>query len=467
MFVPLETDLDIPQNLGVPSLKTFVSLSRARLLLAVLSAAVVTGFLFLCATSFAQDERPDRSAPPDEWQGKIREPATPPGGWRTARDSHLASAQDAELDRLESLGYLAGGARSPSQSGVTFYDESRSWHGLNLYVSGDSPGATLMDMEGNVVHEWLYPFDVAWPDRQEEYETERGARYWFHAHLFENGDIIGIFNGLGLVKLDKHSNLLWKFTGGSHHHLHVAPDGRIYVITRRQRTDLRISNNTEILEDAITVLDTNGRWLAHISLIDAFWNSDYASWLKTAPINRSRRKVDVLHANRIVALDGRLEKRIPGFRENNFLLSLRNFNALIVVDLEREQVVWTMSGMWMQQHCPSVLDNGNILLFDNQGDYGSSRVMEVDPVTQEIEWIYAGDEASSLYSEKFGTVQRLPNGNSLIAESHFGRALEVTPQGDTVWEYFNPARAGDNNEFIANLFEIERLPEDFPTDWLD
>ena len=228
------------------------------------------GLLFLCAASFAQGGRTDRGAPPDEWQGKIREPATPPSGWRTARDSHLASVRAAELDRLESLGYLAGGARSPSQSGVTFYDESRSWHGLNLYVSGDSPGATLMDMEGNVVHEWLYPFDVAWPDRQEEYETERGARYWFHAHLFENGDIIGIFNGLGLVKLDKDSNLLWKFTGGSHHHLHVAPDGRIYVITRRQRTDLRISNDTDILEDAITVLDTNGKWLAHISLIDAF-----------------------------------------------------------------------------------------------------------------------------------------------------------------------------------------------------
>jgi len=187
----------------------------------------------------------------------------------------------------------------------------------------------------------------------------------------------------------------------------------------------------------------------------------------TAPINRGREKVDVLHTNGIVALDGRLQERIPSFREGNFLLSLRNFNTLIVVEIEREEVVWAMSGMWQQQHCPSVLDNGNILLFDNQGDYGSSRIMEFDPVTQEIEWLYAGDEENGLYSEKSGTVERLPNGNSLIAESHFGRALEVTPGGDIVWEYYNPARAGDSNEFIANLFEIERLPQDFPADWLD
>ena len=442
--------------------------------LVISSAVVITGALFLCAALFTRDTRPDgwqgkiveSATPLNAWRAKIEEPETPPGGWRTARDSHLTSEHRTELNGLESLGYLAGGARGPSQSGVTLHDDSRSWHGLNLYVSGDSPGATLIDMEGNVVHEWHYPFDVAWPDRQEEYETERGTRYWFHAHLFENGDIIGIFNGLGLVKLDKNSNLLWQFTGGSHHHLHVADDGRIYVITRRERADIRISTGSNVLEDAITVLDTNGRRLAHISLIDAFWDSDYASWLATAPINRARKKIDVLHANRIVALDGRLEERIPSFREGNFLVSLRNFNALVVLDIEREQVVWTMSGMWMQQHCPSVLDNGNILLFDNQGDHGSSRIVEFDPVTQKIEWLYAGDEENGFYSEKFGTVQRLPNGNSLIAESHFGRALEVTSLGDIVWEYYNPARAGDSNEFIANLFEIERLPQDFPTDWL-
>jgi len=435
--------------------------------MAITSAAVITGVLFLCAASFAQSTRPDRGTPPEAWQAKIKEPKTPPGGWRTARDTHLTAEQRAELNKLESLGYLAGGARASSVSGVTLHDDSRSWHGLNLYVSGDSPGATLMDMDGNVVHEWHYAFNAAWPDRHKEYETERGTRYWFHAHLFENGDIIGIFNGQGLVKLDKDSNLIWKFTGGSHHHLHVADDGRIYVITHEQRLNPRITRATDIFDDYITVLDGNGNELTRVSLLDAFWDSDYASWLKTAPINRARRKIDVLHANRIVALDGRLEDRIPSFREGNFLLSLRNFNALVVVDLDREQVVWTMSGMWMAQHCPSVLDNGNILLFDNQGDYGSSRIMEFDPVTQEIEWIYAGDAENGFYSEKFGTVQRLPNGNSLIAESHFGRALEVTPGGDIVWEYYNPARAGDSNELIANLFEIERLPQDFPTDWLD
>ncbi|MFH1688668.1 MAG: arylsulfotransferase family protein [Candidatus Eisenbacteria bacterium] len=439
----------------------------ARLFLTLSSALAVAGVLFLFAVSSAQSTSADRGAPPGAWRSKIREPETPTGGWRTARGSHLTEEQQIELNRLESLGYLAGGASAPSQSGITVCDESRSWSGLNLYVSGDSPGARLMDMDGNVLHEWIYSFSDAWPGRSLEFKYERGAEYWFHAHLFENGDIIGVFNGLGLVKLDKDSNLIWKYTSGSHHHIHVTDDGRIFTITREFRLDPRISTTNKMSGDAIAVLDANGRELSRVSVLEAFWNSDYASWLRTGVINAGRQKIDPFHTNRIVPLDGRLQGRIPAFKEGNVLLSMRNLNALAVLDMERGEIVWTMSGMWLQQHCPSVLDNGNILLFDNQGDYGSSRILEFDPVTQKIAWLYEGNGEDDFYSEKFGSVQRLPNGNSLIAESHFGRALEVTPWGDIVWEYYNPARAGDNNEFIANLFEIERLPQDFPTDWLN
>jgi hypothetical protein len=34
--------------------------------------------------------------------------------------------------------------------------------------------------------------------------------------------------------------------------------------------------------------------------------------------------------------------------------------------------------------------------------------------------------------------QRLPNGNTLLCESSFGRFFEVTKDGEIVWEYVNP-----------------------------
>ena len=56
------------------------------------------------------------------------------------------------------------------------------------------------------------------------------------------------------------------------------------------------------------------------------------------------------------------------------------------------------------------------------------------------------------------TSQRLPGGNVLVTESDNGRAFEITPDGDVVWDFYNPHRAGDDDEFIATLFEVLRLP---------
>ena len=48
----------------------------------------------------------------------------------------------------------------------------------------------------------------------------------------------------------------------------------------------------------------------------------------------------------------------------------------------------------------------------------------------------------------------------------FGRAFEVTPEKEIVWEYYNPHRAGDNNELIATLHEVFRVREDYVDEWL-
>ena len=37
-----------------------------------------------------------------------------------------------------------------------------------------------------------------------------------------------------------------------------------------------------------------------------------------------------------------------------------------------------------------------------------------------------------------GSAQRLPNGNTLLCESAFGRLLEVTSDGTQCWEYVCP-----------------------------
>jgi hypothetical protein len=45
----------------------------------------------------------------------------------------------------------------------------------------------------------------------------------------------------------------------------------------------------------------------------------------------------------------------------------------------------------------------------------------------------------------------------LITESERGRAFEITPAGEVVWEFVSPHRGGRNSELVATLFELVRL----------
>jgi hypothetical protein len=89
-------------------------------------------------------------------------------------------------------------------------------------------------------------------------------------------------------------------------------------------------------------------------------------------------------------------------------------------------------------HLPTMLANGNILVFDNGSQRRYSRVIELNPRTLSIEWDYMSDPREDFYSYTRGSAQRLPNGNTLICESGRGKAFEITEDGQMVWEWLNP-----------------------------
>ena len=63
-----------------------------------------------------------------------------------------------------------------------------------------------------------------------------------------------------------------------------------------------------------------------------------------------------------------------------------------------------------------------------------------------------------------------PLGN-LYAGTESGEIIRIDADREIVWEYWNPHRVPDPNneaqERIATLFEVVRLPADFPLDWLE
>jgi hypothetical protein len=124
---------------------------------------------------------------------------------------------------------------------------------------------------------------------------------------------------------------------------------------------------------------------------------------------------------------------------------------------------------------------GNILIFDNGGwaGYGApnpasadgvknawrdySRILEINPVTLDIEWRYSPYEADlpqptdsyRFYSPYISNMQRLENGNTLINEGSNGRIFEVTRNHEIVWEYVSPFWGKTlNNNMVYRAYRI-------------
>jgi len=110
-----------------------------------------------------------------------------------------------------------------------------------------------------------------------------------------------------------------------------------------------------------------------------------------------------------------------------------------------------------------MLDNGHILVYDNGAHRTYSRILEVDPVENRIIWEYLADPPEKFYSETRGSNQRFDNGNTLICESERGRAFEITPTGEVVWEFYNPEIVDGRRRLI---YRMTRVPREEVDRWL-
>lgn len=437
--------------------------------LATLSLTLLAvGALWLLATSGAGEGAPP-SPPPGPSAQAAAEGDKPAGSWwpipgRPARDD------DAAIEDLASLGYLAGYREAPDRKGVTVYDPQRAQPGYNLRVSGHAPHAALIDLRGRVLHEWSI-------EPPADYPVPPDRRFWRRVHLLPGGELLAIFDPFGIVKLDRDSNLLWASDPADHlhHDLFVAGDGRIYALGKRHRKIPRLHPELTFGEDMVVVLDADGNTLSRSSILEAFERSPYA-----AEIEESIRRTTVhatgpgwedFHANTIEVLDGSDAHLSPIFAAGNIVSCSPAHNNVFIIDPREGRVVWNWIGPWRRIHEPQILPGGRLLLFHNNGHQEGvvSQALEYDLLGRELLWSYDGredDPATRFFSGTSSTVERLANGNTLIVVTESGRAIEVTPGGTVVWEYFNPERAGDDGELIASLFQLQRVPRELVDPWL-
>ena len=136
-----------------------------------------------------------------------------------------------------------------------------------------------------------------------------------------------------------------------------------------------------------------------------------------------------------------------------------------------QRLFWPHNGHWIPEGLPGA---GNVLIFNNGHEYhrfrrGYSSVDEIAlPVDghhyrldedsvygpNDLVWTYAAAPPHAFYAPRTSGAQRLPNGNTLIADGPANRIFEVTRQGKTVWEFAPPR--------VEELYRAYRYPPDHP-----
>ncbi len=371
------------------------------------------------------------------------------------------------------------------QRGVTVHDADRAQQGLTLYSSGHAATALLMDMAGTVVHQWAKPFSEVWDEGAVVREPVPDTQTYFRkVKLFPNGDLLAIYEGVGdtpygygMVKLDAASRVIWKnLDHHFHHSFDVDEAGRIYALSHGFRSDsprnaqgyLADHLARPVLDDYLVILSPGGELIKRISLLDAMNDSPFRRLLWRVS---SFSLEDPLHTNDVDLLDERaaasLAKKVPAARAGQVLLSFRELatGALALLDVEEERIVWVMQGQWMAQHDPDVTPEGNILMFDNLGDFGDngqSRLIELDPASGGLVWSYGGDEQRPLDSDIRSEQALLDNGNVLVTDANPGRIFEVARSGEVVWEYINPVRKerGNGQRVVPMVAWAQRVDTD-------
>ena len=395
----------------------------------------------------------------------------PGGGWVTGLPGSFAVRPTPRASEgLGGIGYATGTEPPALRTGVVRAAEGLA-PGLTLLCHGDAAAAELVNERGEVVHHWALPYSElpGAPPLEGDHQ-----RPWRAVELLENGDLVAIHSGRAMVRVRADSSLVWARYELFHHDVIARPGGAGLALARAERIVEEVQREAPIVDDLLVEFDlATGEPLRSLSLWDALAASPFAELLARLTV----REGDVMHANGLALLDADFCEALdtPGLEAGAVLVSMRDLDLVAAVDLDAGTVVWITSGpgasRWRGLHDPTpwVDDEGapRLLVFDNLGGAGgTSRLLDLHLADGSIAWSYEGTPSGAFDSLFCGTVERLPDGSILTAESMAGRVLVIEPESRRVlWEYASPHLAGEDDRYVAAVFEAQRVTGPLP--WLE
>lgn len=320
---------------------------------------------------------------------------------------------------------------------VKVYDSAKAYNGYTLFTPIWGNDTWLINMKGQIIHHWVLKHGLA-----------------MHGRLLPNGNLLvlekgpeamGEFGGNAtiLVELDWDGNEVWRYEDPLLNHDFIRLKNGNTIINRYVQIPDSIASR---VKGGIPETERLGKiWSCSAREItnegDIVWE-----WKNYEHLDPDK---DILCPLCPRSIWG-YTNTIDVFPDGNILYNFRFLNTVVIIEKKTGKIIWRWGPEYSlgHPHCCSILKNGNILLIDNGlhrkgkeigiGDVMTSRVLEVNPKTNAVEWEYRDPNAPNFFTAVCGGTERLPNGNTLICESTKGRFFEVTPEKEIVWEYISP-----------------------------
>mgnify|MGYP001310971804 CR=1 FL=1 len=362
----------------------------------------------------------------------------------------------------------------------------QAYTGNTLYGSNNSKYTYLRDMSNTLIHTWTSTRNGGYSC----YMTPDGSIYRpaVYGSSLNGGAAAGM-----VQKLSWSGAVLWEYaystsTYRSHHDICPMPNGNVLLIAWETKTSAQcvaagLNHSSSLWPDHIIEVQPVGTSGGIIVWQWHFWDhliQDYdatksnygvvANHPELLDINVGSTSGDWMHCNGISYNAARDE----------IVISSHNLDEIYVIDHSTTTAEaaghtggargkggdflyrWGRASNYRVASSPQVFNvvhcskwitdglpgTGNILAFNNREGTNSSMIVEITPPIDSLgnytltpgtaylpsapTWSYS---ASGFYSNHLGGVQRLPNGNTLIAESTSGYLFEVNQAGTVQWSY--------------------------------
>ncbi len=321
--------------------------------------------------------------------------------------------------------------------GLTAHDPERTCPGFVLYAPMFGDGEMyLIDMQGNDVRTLQMPY----PPGLWGYVLPNGNIFYGgkvkNDETWDRFPAWRLFKGGVMAEVDWDGNVVWEYVHPWVHHDMLRLDNSNTLLGRWSVMPEALAQSVQggraiprgsnlMFGDDIVEVDADGNDVWSVSLADLLDPTE-------DPICPIEGRREWLHLNGIdVTASG------------DILFSCRNTSRVGLVDRASGELRWKFGDPnTHHQHHPTALPNGNVQIFDNGAHMLApspvSRIIEVDPATDEIVWSYYGTPREQFFSGHISGAERLAGDNVLICEGTSGRIFEVTRAGELVWEWVTP-----------------------------